>query len=109
VIRHVEGAYYAEAASEGFDPLGPNNWQGFIAHVNTRALVFIEADDAAIGLLCFVAVGMVEVSSCVVGVKEGQHVKKGDEIGFFQFGGSTYCLVFRRGALAEFALQAIPQ
>lgn len=109
VIRHVEGAYYAEAASEGFDPLGPNNSQGFIAHVNTRALVFIEADDATTGLLCFVAVGMVEVSSCVVGVKEGQHVKKGDEIGFFQFGGSSHCLVFRRGAIAEFALQAIPQ
>ena len=109
MIRHVEGAYYAEAASEGFDPLGPNNSQGYIAHVNTRALIFIEADEAAIGLLCLVTVGMVEVSSCVVGVKEGQHVKKGDEIGFFQFGGSTHCLVFRRGAIAEFALQAIPQ
>jgi phosphatidylserine decarboxylase len=109
MVRHVEGAYYAEAAEEGFDPLGPNNSQGYIAHVNTRALIFIEADEPAIGLLCFVAVGMVEVSSCVVGVKEGQHVNKGEEIGFFQFGGSTHCLVFRRGAVAEFALQAIPQ
>ena len=76
--------------------------------MNTRALIFIEAEDAAIGLLCFVAVGMVEVSSCVVSVKEGQHVKKGDELGFFQFGGSTHCLVFRPGAIREFALQAIP-
>ena len=49
MIRHVEGAYYAEAASEEFDPLGPNNSQGYIAHVNTRALIFIEADEAAIG------------------------------------------------------------
>jgi phosphatidylserine decarboxylase len=109
MIRHVAGTYYAEAASEGFDPLGPNNSQGYITHVATRALIFIEADETAIGLLCLIAVGMAEVSSCVVGVKEGQHVKKGDEIGFFQFGGSTYCLVFRRGAIAEFALQAIPQ
>jgi phosphatidylserine decarboxylase len=109
MIRHVEGAYYAEAASEGFDALGPNNSQGYIAHVNTRALIFIDADEPAIGLVCFVAVGMVEVSSCVVGLKEGQHVKKGEEIGFFQFGGSTHCLVFRRGAVAEFALHAIPQ
>jgi phosphatidylserine decarboxylase len=109
MIRHVEGAYYAEAAEEGFDPLGPNNSQGYIAHVNTRALIFIEADEAAIGLVCFVAVGMAEVSSCVVSVKEGQHVKKGDEIGFFQFGGSSHCLVFRRGAVAAFALQSIPQ
>jgi phosphatidylserine decarboxylase len=108
-IRHVEGADYAEAPAEGFDPLGPNNSQGYIAHVNTRALIFIEAEDAAIGLLCFVAVGMVEVSSCMVSVKEGQHVKKGDELGFFQFGGSTHCLVFPPGAIREFALQAIPQ
>jgi phosphatidylserine decarboxylase len=109
MIRHVEGAYYAEAAEEGFDPLGPNNSQGYIAHVNTRALIFIEADEAAIGLLCFVAVGMAEVSSCMLSVKQGQHVNKGDEIGFFQFGGSSHCLVFRRGAVAAFALQSIPQ
>jgi len=101
------GACYAEAGSEAFDPLGPNNSQGYIAHVNTRALIFIEADEPAIGLLCFVAVGKAEVSSCVVGVKEGQHVDKGEEIGFFQFGG-THCLVFRPGAVAEFALQATP-
>ena len=109
MIRHVAGTYYAEAASEGFDPIGPNNSQGYITHVATRALIFIEADETAIGLLCLIAVGMAEVSSCVVAVKEGQHVKKGDEIGFFQFGGSTHCLVFRRGAIAQFALQAIPQ
>ena len=29
--------------------------------------------------------------------------------GYFQFGGSTHCLVFRPGAIAEFALAAIPQ
>lgn len=69
----------------------------------------MEADEPAIGLLCFVGVGMSEVSSCVVGVKEGQHLKKGEEIGYFQFGGSSHCLVFRREALAEFALQALPQ
>jgi phosphatidylserine decarboxylase len=61
------------------------------------------------GLLCFVAVGMAEVSSCVLSVKQGQHVNKGEEIGFFQFGGSSHCLVFRRGAVAAFALQSIPQ
>ncbi len=37
------------------------------------------------------------------------HVTKGDELGYFQFGGSTHCLVFGPGALADFALPAIPQ
>ncbi len=109
MIHQVEGSYYAEAASEGFDPAGPNNSQAYIAHVATRALIFIEADEPDIGLVCLMPVGMAEISSCVLSVKEGQRVKKGDEIGFFQFGGSTHCVVFRRGVIGEFALQAIPQ
>ena len=44
MIRHVEGACYAEAASEGFDSLGPNNSQGYIAHVNT-AMVTISCKE----------------------------------------------------------------
>ena len=118
VIRHLEkvqGTYYAEAASEGFDPAGPNDSQGYIAHVGTRALIFIEADNRAIGLVCVIPIGMAEVSSCMLvdakgkRLKKDQRVKKGDQIGYFQFGGSTYCLVFGPGVVSEFALQAIPQ
>ncbi|HYL97563.1 MAG TPA: phosphatidylserine decarboxylase family protein, partial [Blastocatellia bacterium] len=114
-LDRVAGAYYAEAASEGFDPAGPNDSQGYIAHVATRALIFIEADNPAIGLLCIVLIGMAEVSSCVLKradgsrLEEGQTVKKGEQIGYFQFGGSTHCLVFRAGVIKEFALQAMPQ
>jgi len=107
-VRHVAGTYYAEAASEHFDPAGPNNSQGYIAHIATRAMIFIEAPDP-IGLMCVVPVGMAEVSSCVVTVKEGEAVEKGDQIGYFQFGGSTHCLVFRKGVIAQFAARAIPQ
>jgi phosphatidylserine decarboxylase len=42
-------------------------------------------------------------------VKEGQAVEKGDQIGYFQFGGSTHCLLFRKGVIAQFAARAIPQ
>jgi phosphatidylserine decarboxylase len=111
----VPGTYYAEAASEGFDPAGPNDSQGYIAHVAARALIFIEADNPAIGLMCVVPVGMAEVSSCVLQradgepLKKGQRLKKGEQIGYFQFGGSTHCLVFGPGVISEFALQAIPQ
>jgi len=108
-VHQVEGTYYAEAASEGFDPAGPNDSQGFIAHVATRALIFIEADDPAIGLLCLIPIGMAEVSSCIVTVREHQKVRKGEQIGYFQFGGSTHCLVFRNGVISQFAAGAIPQ
>jgi phosphatidylserine decarboxylase len=108
-IHQVAGTYYAEAASEGFDESGPNNSQGYIAHMATRALIFIEADEPAIGLLCFIAIGMCEVSSCRLTVHEGQYVNKGAQIGYFQFGGSTHCLVFQKGVIAQFAAGAIPQ
>jgi phosphatidylserine decarboxylase len=42
-------------------------------------------------------IGMTEVSTCDITVKEGQHVKKGDEIGMFHFGGSSHCVLFRKG------------
>ena len=114
MLQKVPGTYYAEAPSVGFDEAGPNNSQGYIAHVATRALIFIEADHRDIGLVCLIPIGMAEVSSCVLErdngepLKVGQHVKKGEQVGYFQFGGSTHCLVFGRGVIASFAAQAIP-
>jgi phosphatidylserine decarboxylase len=106
-----KGTYYSEADSEGKDAVEPTNSQSYLAHVSARAIFIIEADDPVIGVMAFVAVGMVEVSSCIIAanVKPGYHVEKGEELGYFQFGGSTHCLVFRSGAIAEFSLAAIPQ
>jgi phosphatidylserine decarboxylase len=106
-----EGTYYSEADSEGKDAVEPTHSQSYLAHVAARAIFIIEADDPVIGLMAFVAVGMSEVSSCMIASKmsPGYHVEKGEELGYFQFGGSTHCLVFRPGAIAEFSLAAIPQ
>ena len=98
------GTYYSEAPSEGFDPAGPNDSQSYITAVATRALIFIEADNPDIGLMCVMPVGMAEVSTCQLTVYEGQHVSKGDQIGMFHFGGSTHCLIFRPSVKLEFDL-----
>jgi len=97
-----DGTYFAEAASHGFDPAGPNDSQSYITEVATRALIFIEADNPDIGLMCVLAVGMAEVSSCQITVYEGQRVRKGDQLGMFHYGGSTHCLIFRPGVKLEF-------
>ena len=97
-----DGSYFAEASSHGFDPAGPNDSQAYITEVATRALLFIEADHPDIGLMCVLAVGMAEVSSCQITAYAGQRVRKGDEIGMFHFGGSTHCLIFRPGVALEF-------
>ncbi len=96
------GTYYSETLAEADDPSGPTESQAYLAEIATRGLIFIRADNPAIGLLCFMPVGMGEVSTCEIGVAEGQHVSKGDEIGMFHFGGSTACLLFRPGVLLDF-------
>lgn len=107
-VRVVNGTYYLENQFEGFldsdgaDPSAPNNSQPFLTSVATRALIFIEADNPKIGLMCVVPVGMAEVSSCDVTVRVGDRVKKGDPLGMFHFGGSTHCLVFRPGVELAF-------
>lgn len=100
--RNIPGTYYAEAPIAGYDPCGPNDSQGYIAELATRALIFIKSNNKKIGLMCFVAIGMAEVSSCEITVKEGDEVKKGDPIGTFHFGGSTHCLIFKPGVDIDF-------
>ena len=105
----VSGSYFLENIYQSFlddqpDAAGPNNSQGFLTAVATRALIFIEADNPDIGLMCFIAVGMAEVSSCQIIVKPGDHIRKGDQLGMFHFGGSTHCLCFRPSVQLEFNL-----
>lgn len=80
---------------EGPDPNVPEASQCFVTSTSTRALMFIECDNPKIGLMCLMAVGMAEVSTCEITAKEGTRVKKGDQMGMFHFGGSTYCMLFR--------------
>lgn len=105
----VDGTYFSEPLFEGIgdphvhkiDGHSLSTGQGYLSHLATRAIIFIEADNPAIGLMAFIGIGMDEVSTCEITVKEGQHVKKGDETGMFHFGGSTHCLLFRKGVKVE--------
>ncbi|WP_404821016.1 phosphatidylserine decarboxylase [Kocuria marina] len=60
------GTYFFEADTEGKDAIEPPESQGYLAHMATRAIIQIEADNPAIGLVAVVLVGMNEVSSCVI-------------------------------------------
>jgi phosphatidylserine decarboxylase len=102
-----EGLYFSQATSEGEDPTDQDHSEGYIAHVQTRTLFFIEADDPTIGLVCMMPIGMVEISSCIIAdnIKPGVQVTKGQELGYFQFGGSTHCVIFRPGAIKEFVMK----
>ena len=103
----IPGSYYLENYYQGYagsnpDASAPNQSQPFLSSVATRAVMFVQSDNPAIGLMCVVAIGMAEVSSCEITVGAGQHVSKGDQIGMFHFGGSTHCLIFRPGMTLNF-------
>jgi phosphatidylserine decarboxylase len=105
-----DGAYFSEPlffADDGDPRLYEINVHGFRASqayltaLAARAIIFIQADNPAIGLMAFVGVGMDEVSTCEITVQQGQHVEKGDQLGMFHFGGSTHCLLFRDGVRVD--------
>ncbi|KAI0490212.1 Phophatidylserine decarboxylase-domain-containing protein [Xylaria cf. heliscus] len=79
--------------------------QAYLAALAARAVIFLQADNPAIGLMAFVGVGMDEVSTCEITVQQGQRVEKGDQLGMFHFGGSSHCLLFRE----EVKLEGFPQ
>ncbi|NUT46088.1 MAG: phosphatidylserine decarboxylase [Saccharothrix sp.] len=49
-----------------------------------------------IGLVAVVPVGMAQISSARLTLEEGSQVEKGDEFGYFQFGGSDIILLFQK-------------
>lgn len=63
-----------------------------------RALVVIESP---FGLVACLPVGMGHVSSVVVTAELGTTLHKGEELGYFQFGGSDFVMVFERDCNVE--------
>lgn len=94
---YSEGERSGGGSGGDIDTRGISVAQGYLTALATRAVVFIQADNPAIGLMAFVGVGMDEVSTCEITVSQGQHVTKGDQLGMFHFGGSSHCLLFRAG------------
>lgn len=70
--------------------------------VSTRQIIIIRLDDGSNRLVAVVEVGMSEVSGCHPTVTEGQKIKKGEQLGYFQYGGSSYVMVFDKDFDLEF-------
>jgi phosphatidylserine decarboxylase len=110
----VPGTYYAVLPDHGAGPDDPELEEGdpagaifrsqaWLTAVSTRALVYIRADNPDIGLMCFMAIGMREVSTCEITVRVGQRVKIGDDLGTFHIGGSSHTMIFQPQAKVTFA------
>ncbi len=64
--------------------------------VETRACAIIETEDY--GLVAMLPVGMSQICSVnwISELKVGQAIHKGDEMGYFQFGGSDIVMIFQK-------------
>jgi phosphatidylserine decarboxylase len=100
----VDGLMFSDAESAGPDATAGTYSQGYECSVNTRGLVFIESPVSSIGMVCVIPIGITEVSSVHIEVKRGDQVKKGDELGWFSYGGSSMALVFEKGAIDRFTV-----
>lgn len=103
-----QGAYFSEIPQEEGHPDGIFNSEKHNAQVAIRGIILIECNDPKVGLVAFLPIGMASVSSIKITVTSGQKVQKGDPLGYFQYGGSSMCLMFKKGVISEFHLGAIP-
>lgn len=67
--------------------------------VQMRGLVILES---AVGLVACLPVGMAQVSSVVITAEVGKAMRKGEELGYFQFGGSDFVMLFEAAAQVHF-------
>jgi len=89
-LRPFEGAYYT------VNPIAINETVDVYTE-NKRVRTVISSPE--FGDVIYVAVGATMVGSIVFTSKEGDKLKKGDEVGYFAFGGSTVLLFFKQGAI----------
>ncbi|KAK6462519.1 phosphatidylserine decarboxylase-domain-containing protein [Scheffersomyces coipomensis] len=86
-IKFIEGEYYTVnpmAIRSELDVFGEN----------IRCLIAIETEH--FGMVVMVAVGAMMVGSTVLSIEVGDKIHRGDEVGYFKFGGSTIILLFEK-------------
>jgi len=89
-MTHIAGEYYTvnpQAIRSTLDVYGDN----------VRKIVPI--DSPTFGRVYAVCVGAMMVGSIKTTAEEGQHVSRGEEFGYFAFGGSTIVALFEKGAV----------
>ncbi|XP_022898085.1 phosphatidylserine decarboxylase proenzyme 2-like [Olea europaea var. sylvestris] len=79
------------------NPIAVNSKYCNVFTENKRVIALISTAD--FGKVAFVAIGATMVGSITFSKKEGDHVKKGDEFGYFSFGGSTVICVFEKDTI----------
>ena len=103
--REIQGCVYLEVSAEPI-PGDPNGKKRVVMKrqfdipdtpgyqfMQTRGLVVL---DSPIGLVAVLPMGMAQVSSIIMTAEVGRTLHKGEEISYFQFGGSDIVTVYQQ-------------
>ncbi|KAK9069550.1 hypothetical protein SSX86_011454 [Deinandra increscens subsp. villosa] len=91
-IVDISGSLYT------VNPIAVNSKYCNVFTENKRAVSIISTAD--FGKVAFVAIGATMVGSITFTKQKGEYVQKGDEFGYFSFGGSTVICVFEKDSIA---------
>ncbi|EGO24192.1 hypothetical protein SERLADRAFT_361384 [Serpula lacrymans var. lacrymans S7.9] len=89
-MTYISGEYYTvnpQAIRSALDVYGEN------------ARKIVPIDSPQFGRVMAVCIGAMMVGSIQTTVQEGDEVKRGQELGYFAFGGSTVVVLFEKGAV----------
>jgi phosphatidylserine decarboxylase precursor len=76
----------------------PDSAAGGYEFLQERGLIIL---DSPVGLVATLPIGMAQVSSVNMTAVEGSYLQKGEEFGFFAFGGSDIIMLFESGSGVE--------
>jgi phosphatidylserine decarboxylase precursor len=97
-VRNVHGRVYIDVVKNDDGSLSGANGDTYQFN-QERGLVILESPE--VGLVAMVPVGMTFISSVVLEPEVGDELRKGEEFGYFQFGGSDMVMLFQAGVVLE--------
>ncbi|KDQ53656.1 hypothetical protein JAAARDRAFT_38966 [Jaapia argillacea MUCL 33604] len=93
-VVDVPGQYYT------VNPQAVNEPKLDVFTANKRSIIYLKPDSSEAGEVAFIAVGALLVGGIVwTGGKQKGAIKRGDELGYFAYGGSTILVLFPKGSV----------
>lgn len=100
----ISGKVYMQVDLENHTLVSKDSAQSGYEFSQTRGVLTLDtsgSDHGGLGVVAVIAVGMGHVASVNLTAVPGTHVVKGEEFGYFQFGGSDIIVLFQRGVVPE--------
>ena len=95
-VRNIHGRVYLDVIKKSDGSLHPVDGDTY-QFAQERGLVVI--DSPVVGLVAILPIGMAQVSSVNLTVESGATLTKGEEFGYFLFGGSDIVMLFQNPQL----------